>query len=577
MIGTLMLNYVDALIRINKSCSEDIFNPLDRSLPPVLKKLYERNIDDLSAAIAVQFQKPADFNEKWFAWWQKQQELILSPVYADAEQRFTAPEWNKADIYTCIKDYYLYFSQLIEHSLTLLHCQDETINMRLKFFSRQFLNALSPANFIFSNPEVVALTAETHGQNLVTGMNNLIEDVQHSDEVLNVRQVSETAFMPGKNLATTAGDVVFRNEICELIQYRPLTKRVGTTPLLIIPPLINKFYILDLSETKSMARWLLEQGHCVFMLSWKNPDQSLQNTHFENYVLEGVVKAVSVIENITGSEQVNAVGYCLGGTLLAASVAYYAARRMKKHIKSATYLATILDFSMPGELEVFLEPQLIAIVDEQNRERGYMDGRQLNVTFNLLRENTLYWNYYVERYLKGKAASNFDLLYWSSDSTNMTASCWLDVVQGFYLENRLIRPRKCKIGGVYIDITKVDIPAYFVATQEDHIALWQGVYRGARHFKENATFVLGKSGHVAGIINPPAKEKYGYWEGSHIPEHPEQWLSDAHEHPGSWWGHWNIWLKAKEKKEPIVAHSAGNELYPVLGAAPGEYVMEKLA
>ncbi|WP_085542858.1 class I poly(R)-hydroxyalkanoic acid synthase [Cedecea sp. NFIX57] len=576
MIGTLMLNYIDALIRISKGGADDNPHSPGGILSPILNKLYEINMGDLSAAMALQFQMSEGMNERWQVWWQRQSELMSGAGYTDKEQLFSAPEWNNADAYTCIKDHYLYISQLIENSVSLLQCQDKTLNMRLKFFSRQFLSALSPANFIFSNPEVAALTAKTQGENLIAGMNNLLEDARCSNEVLNVRQVSKTAFMPGKNLATTPGDVVFRNEICEIIQYRPLTKMVEHTPLLIIPPLINKFYILDLNETKSMVRWLLEQGHCVFMLSWKNPDHSQQNTNFENYVLNGVVKAVSVVESITGSDQVNAVGYCLGGTLLAASVAYYAARRMKKHIKSATYLATIIDFSMPGELEVFCDPQLIAVIDEQNRQRGYMDGRQLNVTFNLLRENTLYWNYYVDRYLKGKSLSSFDLLYWSSDSTNMTAACWYDIVQGFYLENRLVQPRSCKIGGVYIDITRVDIPAYFVATQEDHIALWQGVYEGARYFKEHATFVLGKSGHVAGIINPPAKGKYGYWENSQPSECPDQWLSNAREHAGSWWEHWGRWLKATEKKEPVTAYATGNELHPVLGAAPGEYVMEKL-
>jgi len=577
MFENIITYYTDMLRHINESGIDFIGDVLDKSYSPVLNALRELNLRDINTAFEFQLKNKETFTEKVSEWWEKHTNLMQHLDATDSDQRFIAQEWHNADIYTCIKDYYLYFCKQVENSLSLLHCQDEGINSRLRFFSRQYLNALSPANFFISNPEVVSLTNQTRGQNLMKGVENLLKDIHHSGDVLNIRQVRQKAFILGKDLANTPGAVVFRNDLCELIQYTPLTLTVNQTPLLIIPPLINKYYILDLSEKNSMVRWLLEQGHCVFILSWRNPDESLQDISFSDYVQEGVVRAISVIEDITNREQVNAAGYCLGGTLLAAAVAYYAARRMKKHIKSATYFTTLVDFSIPGELGAYLDPELIKVIDAQNRQQGYMDGRLLNVTFNLLRENTLYWNFYIDRYLKGKSSADFDLLFWSSDSTNVTATCWYDIVRKFYIENQLIQSRKYKVGGCYIDLSKIHIPSYFVATQDDHIALWQGVYRGAQHMKEDAMFVLGGAGHIAGIINPPTRNKYSYRVSKSLPESPEKWLSEAQEYTGSWWPHWNDWLNKNETHPQVEACDAGNVNFPVLDCAPGRYVMHRLA
>lgn len=576
MFGSVAVNYIDIFLDMNKTWSDFFEKIPDFNLSPVLKTLQMQNANDIYSAIDGMLRDPETASKKLNAWYSRQCELISLSTFPDEERRFAAEEWNQGDGYTLLKDFYLFMVQTVENNLTFLDCGDEDLNLRLKFFSRQFISALSPANFIHTNPEVLSTIKQEDGENFVAGVNNFLQDMQRSGDVLNVRQVSEDAFTLGMNLATTAGTVIFRNDLCELIQYKPLTGTVEKTPLLIVPPLINKYYILDLNEKKSMVRWLLEQGYSVFMLSWKNPDKTQREIGFEDYVVEGVVRSVSAIQSVTGCQQVNAAGYCLGGTLLAATVAYYAAKRMKKHIKTASYFTTILDFSMPGELKAYLDPTLVSAIDNQNKQLGYMDGRLLNVTFNLLRENSLYWNYYVDRYLKGKQSESFDLLYWSSDSTNMTASCWHNVVQGFYIENQLIQARKCKVGGVYIDITKANVPSYFVAAQDDHIALWKGVYRGFQYIKENATFVLGKSGHVAGIINHPSREKYGYWENVHSPEDPELWLSEAQLQAGSWWKNWSQWLKHHEKENPVTPYPIGNEVYPALADAPGEYVREKV-
>lgn len=550
--------------------SDDILSA--NGLAPVMATLYAMNLRDVNEALLSFFQAPDRFVDRMQHWWEKQSAVIQSSLTGAEDARFSAPEWNNNDMYGELKARYLYLCRSVDTLLDTLGEEESGGLSRLKFFSRQLLSALSPANYLFTNPEALARTADTRGENLRDGLARFTDDLSHSDGILNIRQVGRNAFLPGVHLASTPGSVVFRNDICELIQYTPMTEVVNQTPLLIVPPLINKYYILDLSEKNSMVRWLLEQGHVVFMLSWRNPDASLKEAGFERYVLDGVVSAVNVIEGITGCGQINAAGYCLGGTLLACTIAYYTARRMKKKIRSASYFTTLLDFSMPGEVGAYIDPTLLSVISEQNVRRGYMDGRMLNVTFNSLRENSLYWNYYTSHYLLGKPARDFDLLFWSSDSINVTAACWQDIVQEFYLHNRLIQPRGFKVGGVYIDLSRIDIPGYFVSAGDDHIALWQGTYQGARHLKGDTTFVLGGAGHVAGIINPPVGMKYGYRVNDTLPDDAGTWLSTAKEHPGSWWPHWHQWLKGMEKGEPVPAYAVGNETWPVLAEAPGDYV-----
>ncbi|NRB68090.1 MAG: class I poly(R)-hydroxyalkanoic acid synthase, partial [Vibrio sp.] len=492
------------------------------------------------------------------------------------DKRFSNEEWQNDVFYNFIKQSYLLFSKTYLQTIDSIEGLDEKAKERISFFSRQAINAMSPSNFIATNPELLKLTLEQNGENLLAGLEQLKEDVESSADILKIRMTNNNAFRLGDDVANTAGEVVYRNELFELIQYRPMTEKVHATPLLIVPPFVNKYYILDLRQKNSMVRWLLEQGHSVFMMSWRNPGKAQSQIEFGDYVTEGVAKAVSAIEDITGQEQINAAGYCIGGTVLASTIAYYAAKRMKKRIKSATFFTTLLDFSQPGEVGAYINDTIVSAIEAQNNAKGYMDGRSLSVTFSLLRENSLYWNYYVDNYLKGQSPVDFDLLYWNSDSTNVSSSCHNFMLRELYLNNKLVQDKGVKIGGVWIDLNKIKIPSYFVSTKEDHIALWQGTYRGALNVGGNKTFVLGESGHIAGIVNHPSKNKYGFWTNDSLDENADEWLSNATHTEGSWWTHWHQWLLGFSPEEQVEPFSTGNEQFPVLGPAPGNYVKQVL-
>ncbi|MBC7001383.1 class I poly(R)-hydroxyalkanoic acid synthase [Photobacterium sp. BZF1] len=554
---------------------------------PLNKALNEVSLEDTTKFIEKASAQPAVIAELQMDWWENQMKIWQNVVMKSGDtsdfiqpekddKRFTDPAWENEAFYNYIKQSYLLFSNKMKESIESIEGLDEKSKERLGFFSRQAINALSPTNFITTNPELAKLTVESNGENLIKGMELLQQDMQSSADVLKIRMTNDAAFQLGENVANTAGDVVYKNHLFELIQYKPLTEKVNATPLLIVPPFINKYYILDLREKNSMVRWLVEQGHTVFMMSWRNPDASMYDVDFDNYVVDGVVKAVDVIEDITGEKQINAAGYCIGGTLLATALAYYSAKRMRSRIKSATFFTTLLDFSQPGEIGAYINDPIISAIEAQNEAKGYMDGRSLSVTFSLLRENSLYWNYYINNYLKGNSPIDFDLLYWNGDSTNVAVACHSTLLRQFYLENRLVDPKGFKVGGVYIDLAKIKIPTYFISTQEDHIALWQGTYRGARKLGGKSTFVLGESGHIAGIVNHPAKNKYGFWTNDKASAEPETWLKGAKRQEGSWWGHWNEWMAGFEEAEVVDARSAGSDNFPVKCAAPGDYVMQKL-
>ncbi|MGF1758888.1 class I poly(R)-hydroxyalkanoic acid synthase [Photobacterium sagamiensis] len=554
---------------------------------PLSQALNEVSIDDAKQLIEKASAQPAVLVKVQMEWWENQMKIwqnvamnggegndLVKPEKDD--KRFSDPAWENEAFYNYIKQSYLLYSNTMRESIDSIEGLDEKVKERLGFFSRQAINALSPTNFITTNPELAKLTVETNGENLVKGMELLQEDMKASADVLKIRMTNNDAFKLGDNVANTAGDVVFKNELFELIQYKPLTEKVNQTPLLIVPPFINKYYILDLREKNSMMRWLVEQGHSVFIMSWRNPDATMVDIDFEHYVLDGVVKAIDAVADITGEKQINAAGYCIGGTLLATTLAYYSAKRMRNRVKSASYFTTLLDFSQPGEIGAYVNDPIVTAIEAQNEANGYMDGRSLSVTFSLLRENSLYWNYYINNYLKGNSPIDFDLLYWNGDSTNVAVACHSTLLRQFYLENKLVEPKGYKVGGVYIDLTKIKVPAYFISTQEDHIALWQGTYRGAQKLNGNSTFVLGESGHIAGIVNHPAKNKYGFWTNDNRVEDAEEWLSGANRQDGSWWTHWNSWLADYNADEQIDARTSGNANYPVMAAAPGSYVLQTL-
>ncbi|EIT7144266.1 class I poly(R)-hydroxyalkanoic acid synthase [Vibrio vulnificus] len=553
---------------------------------PLNKAMQEVNFEDTAKFFEKAANQPQAILQLQTQWWEQQLQIwqnvalsgnTQSVIEADkGDKRFSNEAWQSEAMYSFIKQSYLLFSKTYMDTIDAIEGLDEKTKERISFFSRQAINALSPSNFIATNPELLKLTIEKNGENLLAGMELLREDVESSADILKIRMTNNNAFRLGEDIATTPGDIVFQNDLFELIQYRPMTEQVNATPLLIVPPFINKYYILDLTAKNSMVRWLLEQGHSVFMMSWKNPGKAQANVEFGDYVTEGVVKAVTAIEEITGQEQINAAGYCIGGTVLACTVGYYAAKRMKKRIKSATFFTTLLDFSQPGEVGAYINDTIISAIELQNNAKGYMDGRSLSVTFSLLRENSLYWNYYVDNYLKGSSPVDFDLLYWNSDSTNVAAATHNFMLRELYLNNKLVQDKGVKIGGVWIDLDKIRIPSYFISTKEDHIALWQGTYRGALNMGGNKTFVLGESGHIAGIVNHPAKNKYGFWVNDNLDESADEWLSNAQHKEGSWWTHWDQWLAQFNPDEKVLPYRQGSEANPVIDIAPGQYVKQVL-
>ncbi|WP_159652646.1 class I poly(R)-hydroxyalkanoic acid synthase [Vibrio atypicus] len=586
MYQNFFSDYLVKLQETNQRWWEDLEQSRAAVNSPLNKAMQEVNLEDTAKLFESAANQPAALLQIQADWWQQQLQIwqnvtlaansddVIAPERGD--KRFSNEQWQQDIFYNFIKQSYLLFSKTYLQTIDSIEGLDEKSKERISFFSRQAINALSPSNFIATNPELLKLTLEQNGENLLVGLDQLKADLESSADILKIRMTNNNAFRIGQDVANTAGDVVYQNELFELIQYRPLTETVNAVPLLIVPPFINKYYILDLREKNSMVRWLLEQGHSVFMISWRNPGEQQRDVEFGDYVTEGVAKAVSAIESITGQEQINAAGYCIGGTVLASTIAYYAAKRMKKRIKSASFFTTLLDFSQPGEVGAYVNDTIIDAITLQNNAKGYMDGRSLSVTFSLLRENSLYWNYYVDNYLKGNSPVDFDLLYWNSDSTNVSAACHNFLLRELYLNNKLVQDKGVKIGGVWIDLNKIKVPSYFVSTKEDHIALWQGTYRGALNVGGNKTFVLGESGHIAGIVNHPAKGKYGYWTNDNLDDSADEWLSNADHSEGSWWTHWDQWLLGFNPDERVEPYRVGNDDFPVLCPAPGEYVKQVL-
>ncbi|MEZ9866924.1 class I poly(R)-hydroxyalkanoic acid synthase [Vibrio sp. 10N.261.51.A4] len=579
-------DYLVKLQQTNQQWWESFEQNKEAAQSPLNQAMQELNFDDASKIFEQAANQPAVLLQLQSQWWEQQLKIWQNAALMGntesviteerSDKRFIDEAWKNDPFYSFIKQSYLLFSKSYIDTINSIEGIDEKTKERVAFFSRQAINALSPSNFIATNPELMKLTLERNGENLLDGLEQLQADVEASADILKIRMTNNNAFRLGVDVANTEGDVVFQNDLFELIQYYPKTPQVNATPLLIVPPFINKYYILDLREKNSMVRWLLEQGHSVFMMSWRNPGEAQKDLEFGDYATEGVAKAVTAIEDITGKEQINAAGYCIGGTVLASTVAYYAAKRMKKRIKTATFFTTLLDFSQPGEVGAYINETIINAIEKQNDAKGFMDGRSLSVTFSLLRENSLYWNYYIDNYLKGSSPMEFDLLYWNSDSTNVAAKCHNFLLRELYLENKLVQDKGVKVGGVWIDLNKIKIPSYFISAKEDHIALWQGTYRGALNTGGNKTFVLGESGHIAGIVNHPDKKKYGFWLNDNLDDSADEWLTNATHNEGSWWTHWNQWLQGFETDEKIEPFNQGSELNPVIGKAPGNYVKQVL-
>ena len=504
--------------------------------------------------------------------------LSAAPVAAPekTDKRFKDEEWEEHFLFDFIKQSYLIAARHIHDTVSGVDGLDDQTQKKVNFYTRQYIDALSPSNFAMTNPEVFRETVKSHGQNLLKGLNNLLRDVEEGGGNLRVKMTDTSAFELGKNVATTPGKVVFQTEMMQLLQYTPSTDKVLKKPLLIVPPWINKFYILDLREKNSYIKWCVDQGHTVFVISWVNPDERLAAKSFDAYVKEGVVAALDAIEQQTGEKEVNAAGYCLGGTLLATTLAYLAAKRQKR-IASATFFTTMTDFTDPGELGVFIDEGQVTSLEKKMFERGYLEGSEMAGTFNMLRANDLIWSFVVNNYLLGKDPFPFDLLYWNSDSTRMPATMHSFYLRKMYMENRLIEPGGIEIDGTPIDLGKIKTPCYFISTIEDHIAPWKSTYMGARRFGGPVRFVLGGSGHIAGIVNPPAANKYGYWLNSaaKLPETADAWFEGSQQNPGSWWTDWQAWLTAHDGEQVDARDPAKGKL-KALEEAPGSFVKARI-
>jgi polyhydroxyalkanoate synthase subunit PhaC len=499
-------------------------------------------------------------------------EPLVTPARSD--RRFNDEAWTSEPYYLAIMQQYLLFSRMVEELIENLELEPGQ-KRNLAFYARQMLNAMAPTNFATTNPEVMRRTVETRGQNLVDGLARLREDLANSAEGLNVTMTDRSAFEVGKNIAVTPGSVVYENELIQLIQYTPTTEEVFKTPLLIIPPWINKYYILDLRQDNSMVKWLVDQGHTVFLISWRNPGPEQRDITWADYMQLGPIDAMGAIEQATGEKSVNLLSYCVGGTLAASTVAYLTSTRRGRKVKSATYMTTLQDFRDPGEIGVFLTEPVLQGIEAKMERDGYLDGRVMAFSFNLLRENDLFWSFYINNYLKGDMPAPFDLLYWNTDGTNLTAGTHIWYLRHLYLENRLVQPGGIELDGVKIDLRKVSTPSYFLSTREDHIAKWNSTYYGALLPKGPVKFVLGGSGHIAGVVNPPSRNKYGYWTNDELPETHEEWLAGAEQHEGSWWPHWQAWMTENgyaDAEKLVPARQPGDGELEILEPAPGRYV-----
>jgi len=489
---------------------------------------------------------------------------------APGDRRFKDEAWRENPIFDFIKQSYLLASQYLLDNVRSVEGLDPKTAHKVDFYTRQFVDAVAPTNFVLTNPQVLRRTMDTGGQNLVKGLSNLLDDLERGRGRLRIRMTDLEKFELGVNIAVTPGKVVYENDLMQLIQYRPTTELAHRRPLLVVPPWINKYYILDLRPDNSFIRWAVDQGHTVFVISWVNPDAALADKSFDDYLLEGPLAALDAIEQATGEREVNAVGYCLGGTLLACALAWLT-HRGDERVRAATFLTTMTDFAEPGELGVFIDEEQLALMDRAMAEKGYFEGAAMADAFNLLRANDLIWSFVVNNYLLGEEPFPFDLLYWNSDSTRMPRAMHSFYLRRMYQENRLREPGGIALAGVPIDLGAVRTPAYVFATREDHIAPWRSAYATTRLLGGPVRFVLGMSGHIAGVVNPPPPGKYGYWTGTEHPPEPERWFAAAEEHRGSWWLDWNAWL-APHHGDPVPARVPGEGGLAAIEDAPGRYV-----
>jgi polyhydroxyalkanoate synthase len=545
------------------------------ALDPMLH-LQER----FTAFLAVLMSNPRRLVELQFEYWQQWAGLWqnalqkMSGERADdiykpepGDRRFKSAEWNENVLFDFIKQSYLMTSGWMHRVVRSTEGLDKDMVEQIDFYTRQFSDAMAPTNFVLTNPDVLRETIRTGGENLVHGLENLLEDMERGQGELKISTTNYEAFTLGKNLAATKGSVVYQNDLMQLIQYAPTTDKVYKKPLLVVPPWINKYYILDMRPENSLVKWLVDQGHTVFIVSWVNPGIEQAEKTFDDYMHEGVLDALTQVEKITGEKSANVMAYCIGGTLLTITLAWLKAQGQQDRISSITFLTTLIDFANAGDLKLFTDEKQIDAMEREMRETGIFSGDYLQKTFSILRANDMIWSFVINNYLMGKEPFPFDLLYWNDDSTNMPCAMHSFYLRKMYLENKLIEPEGLEIEGVKIDVRDIETPAYFLSTREDHIAPWKATYSGYSAFSGPKKFTLSASGHVAGVVNPPASGKYCFWSSSEDTPSAEKWFEHAKETKGSWWTDWQNWI-LDYTGDKVAPRSPKNELEP----APGSYV-----
>ena len=526
---------------------------------------------------------PGRLMQAQLQWWQQMGELwqhglrraaggqerpLAEPDPAD--RRFKDEAWSEQLVFDYIKQSYLLAARWIQGTVAEVDTLDAKTKRKVEFYTRQFVDAMAPSNFVLTNPAALKQAAETKGESLISGLRHLLHDLERGKGNLKISMTDETAFRIGENIAVSPGKVIYQNGLMQLIQYAPTTETVQRRPLLFVPPWINKFYILDLKPRNSFIKFAVDQGYTVFVISWANPGPNLALKTFENYLDEGPLAALDAIEQAIGEREATVVGYCLGGTLTACMLAWMAARDDTR-IKAATFLTTMTDFAEAGELGVFIDDAQLEMIESHMQAKGYLESRHMQQVFNLMRANDLIWSFVVNNYLMGREPMAFDLLYWNADSTRMPYMMHSFYLRNMYQKNLLVEAGGITLKGVPIDLGKIATPCYFLSTKEDHIAPWASTYQGSRRFGGPVRFVLGGSGHIAGVINPPPSTKYGYWTNDARAADAEQWLSGAQKHEGSWWPDWHAWLARKSGAKVAARDPAAGGL-PPLEDAPGAYV-----
>ncbi|WP_375309188.1 class I poly(R)-hydroxyalkanoic acid synthase [Bradyrhizobium sp. A5] len=529
-------------------------------------------LSDTSRSSDLQTKLAKDYLDLWGSAARRMAGQDAPPAIAPSprDKRFADPEWKSNQFFDFVMQLYLLTTKWAQELVRDADGLDPQTRRKAEFYMQQLTNALSPSNFVLTNPEVLRETVASSGENLARGLKMLAEDIAAGKGMLKIRQSDPDNLVVGVNMATTPGKVIYQNEMMQLIQYSPTTETVLRTPLLIVPPWINKFYILDLKPEKSYIKWCVDQGITVFVISWVNPDKRLGNKSWEDYMKEGPLAAMDVIEKITGEMKVHTAGYCVGGTMLATTLAWLAEKR-RQRVSSATFFAAQVDFTHAGDLLVFVDEEQIASLERDMKAAGVLEGSKMAMAFNMLRSNDLIWSYVVSNYLKGQQPSAFDLLHWNSDATRMTASNHSYYLRNCYLENRLSAGTMV-LDNTLLDLSKVKVPVYNLATREDHIAPAESVLYGSQFFGGPVKYVLSGSGHIAGVVNPPASNKYQYWTNDNIKDiNVAEWLKGAVEHKGSWWPDWREWLGGLDPEE-VPARSVGSDAMPPIEDAPGSYV-----